>query len=41
MAQHGAGKTEEARKTLAVADTRFDEMVPQEVNIPADSMHDW
>jgi tetratricopeptide (TPR) repeat protein len=41
MAQQGAGKTDEARKTLADADTRFDAMVPQEANLPADSLHDW
>jgi tetratricopeptide (TPR) repeat protein len=41
MAQQGAGKTDEARKALAVADTRFDAMAPQEADLPADAMHDW
>jgi len=41
MAQQGAGKTEEARKTLAVADGRFDDMASQEADLPADFMHDW
>jgi serine/threonine-protein kinase len=41
MAQQGAGKAEEARKTLAVADGRFDDMVPQAADLPAEDMHNW